>query len=374
MAKKISIKQYHQVTKGLSKEFDSYILREFKKRDDADTLLFLYKKFLKRRMGKEHLFPILAYIASELFEVKTDNKYSNLMPLMTMTEMTMWWSYGLDWIIDQENMKFPDEVPEVLIASQYCFSEFTNFNLELSNSILNSYILLLRRVMESFWVDGSELKITNYQKFQDPKKFWKLYNIRNMKSIAGVLSPFCFELIAQYFKCNVPKEDLSKIVKMMTRFGACVQIINDVSDLMIPNPTITSTEKRPVKDYFVDIRDNRLTYPIWLLLNNSKKDNRQLFLEIIKSAKNKKYNKGFEKKVFSYIKKKDIMEEIISSLKSEEKHMRKEIDKLNIKNQGIDLLKILSVMITHNKFLVQIKRDYGLSGRKVFGDTIGANQ
>jgi len=358
--KEMSIKQHHQITKRISNIFDLYLLREFKKRDDADTLLFLYKKFLKRRVGKEHLFPTLVYIASKLFEVETDAKYSNLMPLMTMAEMTMWWSYGIDWIIDQENMEFPKEVPEVLIASQYLLSEFTYFDLQLSGAILNSYSILLRGVMESFWVDGIDLRITKYQQLQDSQRFWKLYNIRNTKSIAGLLSPFCFELVSQYFRCNVQKETLSRIVKMMTRFGACVQIINDVSDLMMPNPIITSTEKRPVKDYFVDIRDDRLTYPIWLLLNNSKRDNRQLFLKIIKSAKNKKYNKGFEEKVFNYIKEKGIMEEIISFLKKEEKHMRKEIKKLNIKNHGTDLLKILSAMITHNKFLVQIKKDYTL--------------
>jgi len=358
--RKISIKQHHQITRRISNAFDLYLLREFEKRDDADTLLFLYKKFLKRRTGKEHLFPTLVYIASELFEIKTDNKYSNLMPLMTMTEMAMWWSYGLDWIIDQENMESSKEIPEVLIASQYLFSEFTNFDLQLSGPILNSYIILLRKVMESFWVDGAELRITKYQKLKDPQRFWKLYNIRNMKSIAGVLSPFCFELVSQYFGCNVPKEKLSRIVKMMTRFGACVQIINDVSDLMIPNPDITSTEKRPVKDYFVDIRDDRLTYPIWLLLNNTKRDNRRLFLEIIKSAKNKKYNKGFEKKVFNYVKEKSVMKEIISFLKQEEKKMRKEIKRLNIKNHGTDLLKIISAMIAHNKFIVQIKKDYAL--------------
>lgn len=374
ISKKISIKQYHQVTKKISSEFDSFLLRELKKRNDSDTLLFLYRKFLKKRRDKEHLFPTLVYLASELFGVKTDNEYSNLMPLMTMCELAMWWSYCLDWIIDKENMESPDEVPEVLIASQYLFSEFVYLNLNLSESILTSYILLLRNVMESFWVDGNDLKITNYQKLQDPRMFWKLYNIRNMKSIAGVLSPFCFELVHQYFRCDISKENLSRITKMMTRFGACVQIINDVSDLMIPNPTLTSAEKRPKKDYFADIRDNRLTYPVWLLLNNSKKDNHKLFLKIIKSAKNKKYNKGFEKEVFNYIKKKNLMNEIICFLKNEEKIMKKETNKLSIKNRGADLLKILSVMITHNKFLVQIKKDYGLAGREVSGDTIGANQ
>jgi geranylgeranyl pyrophosphate synthase len=372
--KAMSLKQYHQITRKISKKFDLYLLREFKKRDDANVLLYLYRKFLKRRTGKEHLFPNLVYIASELFEVKTDDNYSNLMPLMTMAEMTMWWSYGLDWIIDQENMKFPEEIPEVLIASQYLLSEFTNFNLQLSDSILNSYIMLLRRVMESFWVDSTELKINNYLKLQNPSRFWKLYNIRNMKSIAGVLSPFCFELVSQYFRCEVSKETLSRIIKMMTRFGACVQIINDVSDLMIPSSTITSAEKRPVKDYFADIKDNRLTYPIWLLLNNSKKDNPRLYKEIIESAKNKRYRKGFQKRVFEYVKKKIIMNELISFLKREEKNMRKEIKKLNTKNRGTGLLKILSVMITHNKFLAQIKKDYELSGGKVSGDTIGASQ
>ena len=151
---------------------------------------------------------------------------------------------------------------------------------------------------------------------------------------------------------------MKHIIKIQLEFGRALQINGDLSDFIIPNDKVATTEKRPKKDYFIDIRTDRLTYPSWLLLKHSEKDNPELHKEIIKSAKKRKYSKGFYEKVYNYIKKKEITQEVLNFIKYEEKRLLKEIDSLNINNEGRILWKCSILGLTKNKFAKQIKLDF----------------
>ena len=357
VSKKLSIDEYHSIAKDVSKKLDNYLLAEFRKRKDADLLLFMYKKFIEKKTGKEHQRPMMVYIASQLFEVKTDKEYKNLLPLMAVTELAIWSAYALNWVTDgkNQNPKNPHEVMIDLVASQYLWTEILYFNLP--DHILRSFVEFFRKMMRSYILVETDLTITNYSNLENEKEFWKLYNIHGTQG-TGVLYSYCFQIVQQYFDLKISQDKMLRLDGMMQVFGRNLQIINDASDLMVPNLNLTTTEKRAVKDYFIDIRTNRLTYPIWLLLNATKKDDIKLHKDIIQSAKERVYKDKFIERVVEYIKKTQIMNEIYNFLRYEEKRMKKEIDKLKMENRGADLLKILSLIYSHNKFLDQIRKDY----------------
>lgn len=355
--KKLSVEEYHVIAKDVSKRIDVYLLAEFKKRKDADLLLFMYKKFIERKTGKEHQRPMMVYVASQLFEVKTDENYTNLLPLMAVTELAIWSAYALNWVTDGKNQdpKNPHEVMIDLVASQYLWTEILYFNLP--DQVIRSFIEFFRKMMRSYLLVETDLTITNYSNLENEKSFWKLYNIHGTQG-TGVLYSYCFQIVQQYFDVKIDAAKMLRLDNMMQIFGRNLQVINDTSDLMIPNKNLTTTEKRAIKDYFIDIRTNRLTYPIWLLLNGTKKDDPQLHQDIIDSARNRQYKDEFIERVVGYIKKTQLMNEIYSFLRKEEKRMKKEIDRLGMDNRGADLLKILSLIYTHNKFLDQMRKDY----------------
>jgi len=368
---KISVKSYHDTARDVSKKLDTFLLSEFQKRDNANLLLSMYRKFIERKMGKEHQRPMLVYIASQLFGLETDKNYSNLLPLMATTELAIWSAYALNWVTDGKNQESQNEVMIDLVASQYLWTEILFLNLP--DKVIRSYIEMFRKMMRSFLLVETDLTITNYDNLMDENKFWKAYNLHGTQG-TGILDSYCFQIVDQYFDLKIPSDKMQKLDRIIQVFGRNLQIINDTSDLMIPNPELTTSEKRPIKDYFVDIRTNRLTYPIWLLLNKSKKENLKLHEEILESAQKRQYRQGFMERVFSFIKESGLMNEIVSFLKKEEERMKKEVDSLGVKNRGSDLLKILSIVVAHNKFLVQIKKDYDLYGRAASGDAIGASR
>ena len=109
-----------------------------------------------------------------------------------------------------------------------------------------------------------------------------------------------------------------------------------------------------------------MTFVSWKMLRRSWYMNKELYSEILESAKNNKYKKGFYERVHIFLKNEKIIDSVIFYLKKEKYRMLKEIKTIenlfdqnnpNIK-QGFAMWKISLNILTHNKFIKQLKIDY----------------
>lgn len=360
MAQKIlqnNMDDFFKTTKEIGQFFDNFILKEFGKRNDSEILLSLYKKFLDKKIGIPHQRVMFVYIAAKFFGIKIKKDLSNLLPLMAVPELTIWSNYALNWVTDEKNNISGTKLEENLdlIASQYLLTEILYF---LPDRMFRKFLELYRWDMRGYLSVEVDITLSNFDKMRDEKKFWVAYSRNHAIPDVGALFAYCFEIVDEYFELKTDPKLLAKIRKIMLEFGRTLQISGDLSDFLIPNELMSTTEKRPKKDYFIDIRTDRLTYPVWLLMKYSEKKNPTLHRELINSAKNREYPKDFYWKVHKFIKEQKIVEEILTFLKHEKNRLTKDIEKLGIKNEGTKLWKMSMFILTGNKFVKQLKIDY----------------
>ena len=351
--------EFHAVSKQVSRIFDSYLITEIEKRGDSDLLKILYRKFLEPKKGKVHNRAMFVYIAAKFFDIPIDSDLKNILPLMVIPELSIWSNYALNWVTDEKNNVSGTKLEENIdiVASQYLLTEVLYF---LPDRMLRKYLEWYRRCMRGYISVEVDLTITNFERLENERDFWTAYNRNHCIADVGELYAYCFEMVDEYFMLKTPNKQMSKIRKIMLEFGATLQVNGDISDFIVPNDLISTTEKRPRKDYFIDIRTDRLTYPIWLLFKKCKTENPELFKEIKKVAKEKISSDEFYWRVHAYLKESGIIKEVLGYIRKQKNRLLREIDKLGIKNEGLKLWKAALLILTDNKFARQIKRDYDI--------------
>ncbi len=354
-----NLDRYHRYNKNLGRQFDEFIVEEIKSRPDFNTLQFLYQKFFKKKIGTAHQRVTQVFIAANVFGIDIKKYYQEILRLAAVPELLIWSEYAFNWVTDGKNndseTKYEENIN--LIMSQYLLTEVTNF---LPEKMLKRYLELYRWGIYGCLTVEKDLRITNWSAMRDEKIFWTTYSDNHCIPDVGALYAYCFELVRDYFNIQLDKVTTDSIYKIGIKFGRGIQINGDLSDFMIPNELVYTTEKRPQKDYFIDIRTDRLTYPTWLLLKFAESNDLKLFEEVINSAKHRSYSESFYFSVHQCIKEQKIVEKILTFLKSEKEKLVYEIEKLSLSKDGSDLWIGSMAILTNNKFQRQIKKDYGL--------------
>jgi len=354
------LEEFHAISKQVSGIFDSYLIAEIEKRSDSGLLKMLYRKFLEAKKGKAHNRAVFVYIAAKFFNIPIDSDLKNILPLMVIPELSIWSNYALNWVTDEKNNVSGTKLEENIdiVASQYLLTEVLYF---LPDRMLRKYLEWYRRDMRGYISVEVDLTITNFERLENDRDFWTAYNRNHCIADVGELYAYCFEMVDEYFMLKTSHKQMSKIRKIMLEFGATLQVNGDISDFIIPNDLISTTEKRPRKDYFIDIRTDRLTYPIWLLLKKCKIENPGLFKEIKRVAKERASNNDFYWRVHGYLKESGIIKEILGYTRKQKNRLLREIDKLDIENEGLKLWKAALLILTDSKFIRQLKSDYQLN-------------
>jgi hypothetical protein len=356
-----NLDNYHLFNKELGKRFDDFISKEMSSRPDYNTLKFLYQKFFKKKLGTAHQRVTQVFIAAKLFGVDTEEHYDELIRLAAVPELLIWSEYAFNWVTDGKNndseTKYEDNIN--LITSQYLFTEVTHF---LPDRMLKKYLELYRWGIYGCLTVERDLRVTNWEIMRDEQTFWNAYSDNHCIPDVGALYAYCFELVSDYFEIKVDKAISNAIFKIGIELGRGIQINGDLSDFMIPNDLVFTTEKRPQKDYFIDIRTDRLTYPIWLLLKFAEENDQNLFDKIISSAKDRVYpDQLFYFMVHKTMKDQGMIQTVLEFLREEEKRLMFEVQRLPFSPDGINLWLGSIAILTHNKFQRQIEKDYSLT-------------
>lgn len=356
-----NLDNYHLFNKDLGKKFDAFITEEINNRPECETLKFLYQKFFKKKLGTAHQRVTQVFIAAKLYGIDTEIHYDELMHLAAVPELLIWSEYAFNWVTDGKNndseTKYEDNIN--LITSQYLFTEVTNF---LPDRMLKKYLELYRWGIYGCLTVERDLRITNWPAICDEETFWDAYSDNHCIPDVGALYAYCFELVSDYFKIKLDKTISDAIFRIGVELGRGIQINGDLSDFMVPNDLVFTTEKRPQKDYFIDIRTDRLTYPTWLLLNYAEKNDQKLFSEVISSAENRAYpDQLFYFRVHKVMKDQGVIQKVLKFLKDEEVRLTANVKKLPLNPEGIALWIGSIAILTHNKFQRQIEKDYSLT-------------
>jgi len=357
-AKSANLANYHLLSKTVSRAFDEFIMTELSKRPDSPLLQELYKKFFTKKLGTNHQRVTWVFIAAKYFDIDTDKHFQELLKLAAVPELLIWSEYAFNWVTDGKNndsgTKYEDNMN--LITCQYLLTEVVYF---IPERMLKRYLELYRWGIYGCLVVERDLLITNWENMRDKDIFWKAYSDNHCIPDVGALYGYCFELVHDYFKLGLDKKFLERIYQVGFEFGRGLQMNGDLSDFLVPNELVATTEKRAVKDYFIDIRTDRLTYPSWLLLTELEKEDSPLFNQIMTSAQKRTYpDENFYFYVHKALKKRNIVPQVIRFLRHEKKRLTGVIRNIGITNEGSELWKASIVLLVSNKFLRQIRQDY----------------
>ena len=164
------------------------------------------------------------------------------------------------------------------------------------------------------------MTITNFEKLKTDKEYWELANVRNFDAVGNLYS-YIIDILDLGFELNLNPNLKNNMKKLAEEFGANIEVNGDLADFLIPNELCSTAEKRPKKDFFVDIKCNILTFVSWKMLRRSWYMNKELYSEILESAKNNKYKKGFYERVHIFLKNEKIIDSVIFYLKKEKYRM-----------------------------------------------------
>lgn len=354
----ISLEAFHQRSHSISAQFDAYIAGVLQKRPDAPILQRLYRKFIERKIGKQHQRVVLVYIASIVLGAEVDSDLSNLLPVMAVPELMNWSTYALNWVTDEKNNMSGTKMEENidLIASQYLLTEALSF---LPERMLRRYFDLYRWEMRGFLAVEEELRISNFDALRDERAFWKAYSSNHCIPDVGSLYAYCFEVVDDYFELHTDPSTMARVRKIMLEFGRAMQVSGDLSDFIRPNANLSTTEKRPTKDYFIDIRTDRLTYPVWLLLRSTAIHAPDLHAETRRVAEERRIPDGYYERVQRFMQQNRLMHDPLRFLVHEKRRLSREITKLQLNDEGTSLWQAALVILVENKFLKQVRAEFG---------------
>jgi hypothetical protein len=305
---------------------------------------------------------------AKIMGVDVEKDKQKLLYLMALPEIHIMAAYTTNWVTDNKNQDFDGINKLYLVLNQFLISlpalllpkEIPNRDQIIDLFYYNNY-----RTALGYEVEINRLTLTNFKNIKTDKEYWKLANIRNFDAVGNLYS-YIIEILDLGFELNLDLGLKEKMKLLAEQFGANVEVNGDLADFLIPSELCGTAEKRAKKDFFVDIKCNILTFATWKMLRRSSHINIELYNEILGSAKTGTYKVGFYERVHDFLKQEKIIQSVLIYLKKEKTRMLKEIKivekSFDLTNSEVDkgfaMWKISLNILTHNKFIKQLKEDY----------------
>ena len=359
---------YHELNSKISVELDNFLLSKYQQLPEWKNIKGIFEIYLRRRVGKTRSRDCWVYFMAKILGIDVEKDKEKLFYLMALPEIHIMAAYMTNWVMDNKNQDFEGANKVYLILNNFLISLpvlLLPKDLPNRDKIIELFYYNNYRTALGYEVEINRLTITNFENIKTDKEYWKLANVRNFDAVGNLYS-YIIDILVLGFELNLDLKLVNKIKSLAEQFGANVEVNGDLADFIIPNELCSTAEKRPKKDYFVDIKCNILTYTTLKALRRSKYINQILYNEIIESAKTGKYEIGFYSRFHNFLKQELVVQRVLDYLKKEKIRMLKEIKAIeksfDIKDvgvsQGFAMWKISLNILTHNKFIKQLKEDY----------------
>jgi geranylgeranyl pyrophosphate synthase len=236
---------------------------------------------LELRRERPLFKPFLVYLSSTCCRsTRPRNQLAATLHLAAAAELINIASYQCNSALDEKNGVFSEmEKDEQQLAAALSREAATQLSLEPAVSPSINAAQLLGEAYSSIargqLLDLFDLTLARLNALGDFDRFLSRYLLR-CELLSGVFTGNCALLGARAGGSPVSEQLL--LAEFGMNLGIAMQIANDIGDLL--PPSAGASVKRPYQDLFSDLRNGRLTLPIYLLLRHSRPAERRLLRSV----------------------------------------------------------------------------------------------
>lgn len=330
---------YHAISRETSNEVDHVIRRYISDSDPATAEL------PTKRLGRPRLRDVSIRLG---YEVSGGKNWREVVPLCAAFELENCSSYVINWIFDQKGgPKSRQEVNNLIIAGMQ-LRELSQ--LVLIDNKLEHLAFTINDIQRDGYrgqyTDLNTLIAENVRDFPSLESFLQAYDER-CKNLSGVFHGYCLQsgsvlannLQPTLYTCGV-------------LFGSGLQASNDLGDFTPPTEDAVVIEK-PYSDQFSDLRQGKLTLPVYLLLTRgSEEDKRNIASKIGKITFTESDCSDVVSRLFST----DSFDECYQRLLSKKKLAKRTLYNTFPRSDARDLIAQMFSSIVCNKFITNLRK------------------
>lgn len=321
---------YFRVMRQISAETDKILIPYVKEVIDEARVL------PESRIGKPRLRDIIVRLGYEI----TGGRNLNLItPVCASYELLNCSTYVINWIFDEKGGPKTKRETDNLIIGGFQLRELSQ-RILLENgleSLIESLSSINRAVYDGQNLDLNILTLDEIDNFESYDDFIRSYE-RRCHCLSGEFYGKC--LFSGSVVSGKENQNLYDIGKML---GVGGQASNDLGDFALPRKDLTVCEK-PYKDQLSDLRQRKLTLPVYLLATRSKINKEKLVNfspeEIIKLLNSTR-----------------TFEDCLDYLKKQHQRAKKKLYESFEKSATRNLLAESFLGISSNKFITSIRNE-----------------
>jgi len=276
--------EYFKISRRIGQTVDEVVARHYENISKTfPEKSEIVNVMVSRKVGKQKLRATAAGLAVyALIGSFIENPVLN--DLFAAIELVNWDNYARNWLADGKvDSNSALNRRKVIL----CVGGFFHDALQIVSSYDPRYTQIFTeiddRVLRGFQAE-SHLSINNENILNNKELFEKYYSIRNIEAGGQFYENYVrlaeiFTRKRRLFKnifygLSSSRTNVEKLKVIYRRFGEGVQILNDLSDFIIPDTQKVSTEKNSA-DQFSDLRTGTVSRPIWLMYDYSNGEDKE---------------------------------------------------------------------------------------------------
>lgn len=339
---------YFKLMKETSLEADLLTERYLSKLDPFSAQL------PRKRLSRPRLRDLVVRVG---YEISKGINWRETIPICVSYELLNCSTYVFNWIFDKKNGGKSSEEEQELTKRILAGIELR----ELSEKVLidNGLLSLIRGIHEinteiyrGQRLDLHVLISKNIDQFKDCQDFIRIYNER-CSCLCGDFFGHCLSDGAKLGQFSF--ENTSSLYEIGCLLGTGIQASNDLGDLALPHEDLSVIEK-PYQDQLSDLKQGKLTLPIYLMRTRGTKEERELLEEM---TRKEELTEEDYKLVMRVLQSTGAFESSMDFLKDKRKKAKKMLYESFNKSEARDLIASMLVAIVSNKFLTSIKNLLG---------------
>lgn len=351
--------EYFNYLKETAKEVNPILLSCFEQLKKQDKEFYkLFKPILDKRLKFPQLRPVIMRISYELVGGKN---WQRIAPICAVMELHNMYLYLHNWIFDNKKSLWSGEIKEVrgkvnnTIISASIIRELLLQTIKKAKISLASKDLIEKEIAEStietYYSQYLDINLTidRFKEFKSDEQFIKLYEQKS-KLQSGSFYKLSGKTGAMLGKGSATQ--IKAISKICELFGTGLHISNDLGDFAPPKSS-KATFGKAYQDQLADIKENRLTLPIYYLLKYGNQKEQKALLKLVGNYKpTSKQILEAGKSIHSsgaYVFCKKYIRKFFTSAK-------RELHKSFEKSKKRDLYALMLSAIRTNKFLAELRK------------------
>ncbi|MFH1425671.1 MAG: hypothetical protein ABIG28_03015 [archaeon] len=340
------VRQNHGIAEETSEAVDQVIGKYVADFDESISEL------PRRRMGHPRLRDLSIRLG---YALAGGEDWREVIPVCVAYELENCSSYLINWIFDEKGGEKTKLESDNLITAGMLLRELADVVLrdngfgDLTPSIneiqVNGY--------KGQFADNNRLKVENLEEFCSYEDYLREYEQR-CEDLSGYFYGHC--LLSGSRVAGNEKPVLFGIGKT---FGAGLQASNDVGDFALPNSYLDLVEK-PYSDQFSDLRQGKLTLPVYLLLTKTDEETGAIVRDCV--GKDLSLEKCGE--IVEVFRATGGLDDSIAYLREKRKLAKKKLYDNFDRSEARDRIGEMFSAITSNKFLAHLKNLRGDDGER----------